>query len=188
MASLKERATATLARLREKHPWLDHTLRMVAHYGAVNGNGQAGAVTFFGFLSFFPILALGFFVVGLLAHLYPDVKAQMVREIGNLLPGVIGRGQGEIPLKTIEDYSGTVGLVGLVAVLYSGLGWLSGLRQALEVMFVVPRQEQPNFLLGKLRDLGTLALIGLTLLVSVVLSGAVTGFTGVILGWVGIDA
>ena len=34
-------------------------------------------------------------------------------------------------------------------------------------MFVVPRREQPNFLLGKLRDLGTLALIGLTLMVSV---------------------
>jgi membrane protein len=188
MASLKERATATLARLREKYPWFDHLLRMVQHYGAVNGNGQAGAVTFFGFLSFFPILALGFFVVGLLAHLYPDLKTQMVREIGSLLPGVIGKGKGEIPLTTIENYSGTVGLVGLVAVLYSGLGWLSGLRQALEVMFAVPRQEQPNFVLGKLRDLGTLALIGLTLLVSVVLSGAVTGFTGVILGWVGIDA
>jgi membrane protein len=54
-------------------------------------------------------------------------------------------------------------------------------------MFVVPRQEQTNLVLGKLRDLGTLALIGLTLLVSVTLSGAVTGFSGFILGWVGID-
>jgi len=187
MASLKERVSATVERLREKLPWLDHAVRMLQHYGAVNGNGQAGAVTFFGFLSFFPILALGFFVVGLLAHLYPDIKAQMVSELNSLLPGVIGEGKGKIPLKTIEDYSGRVGLVGLVALLYSGLGWLSGLRQALEVMFVVPRQEQTNFLLGKLRDLGTLALIGLTLLVSVTLSGAVTGFSGFILGWAGID-
>ena len=41
--------------------------------------------------------------------------------------------------------------------MYAGLGWLSGMRQALEVMFVVPRQEKPNFVTGKLRDLGTLA-------------------------------
>jgi membrane protein len=187
MASLKERVSAAVERLRERYPWLDHGVRMVQHYGTVNGNGQAGAVTFFGFLSFFPIVALGFFVVGLLAHLYPDIKPQMVHELNALLPGVIGPDPGQIQLKTIEDYSGRVGLVGLVALLYSGLGWLSGLRQSLEVMFVVPRQEQTNFILGKLRDLGTLGLIGLTLLVSVTLSGAVTGFSSLILGWVGID-
>src|SRR6476619_2037781 len=132
MASLKERAAATLARLREKFPWLDHILRMVQHYGAVNGNAQAGAVTYFGFLSFFPILALGFFVIGLIAQFYPDIKAQMVEEINSLLPGVIGPDPGQIPLKTIEDYAATIGLIGLVALVYSGLGWLSGMRQALE--------------------------------------------------------
>ena len=187
MASLKERAAATLARLREKFPWLDHILRMVQHYGAVNGNAQAGAVTYFGFLSFFPILALGFFVIGLVAQLYPDIKQQMVAELNTLLPGVIGNDPGQISIKTIEDYSGRVGLIGLLVLLYAGLGWLSGLRQALEVMFVVPRQEQTNFLLGKLRDLGTLALIGLILMVSVTLSSAVTSFSGQILGWIGID-
>ncbi|QWZ06837.1 YihY/virulence factor BrkB family protein [Nocardioides panacis] len=188
MASLKDRAAAAVARLRATYPWLDHVVRMVQHYGAVNGNAQAGAVTFFGFLSFFPILALGFFVIGLLAQLYPDLKDQMVVEINKLVPGVIGSDPGQIKLSTIESYSGTIGIVGLVVVVYAGLGWLSGMRQALEVMFVVPRQEQPNFLVGKLRDLGTLVLVGLTLTVSVALSAAVTGFTGLILGWVGIDS
>jgi membrane protein len=188
MASLKERVTSTVGRLRERYGWLDHILRTVQHYGSVNGNAQAGAVTYFGFLSFFPILALGFFVIGLVAHFYPDIKDQMVSEINEMLPGVIGTEPGQIPLKTIESYSATLGIVGLLALVYAGLGWLSGMRQALEVMFVVPRQEHPNFLLGKLRDLGTLAIIGLTLMVSVVLSGAVTGFSGAILGLFGIDA
>jgi membrane protein len=183
MPSVKER----LVRLRERLPWLDHTLRMVSHYGVVNGNGQAGAVTYFGFLSFFPVLALAFFVVGLVVHVYPDARAQTVQAINQVLPGVVGSGSGQISLSTIETYSGTVGVIGVVSVLYAGLGWLSGLRQALEVMFSVPRQEQPSFVIGKLRDLATLALIGLTLLVSVALSGAVTGFTGAILKLVGID-
>jgi membrane protein len=184
---MKERLAATIARLRERHPWLDHVLTMLAHYGTVNGSGQAGAVTFFGFLSFFPILAIAFFVVGLLAGVYPEVRDQMVRAVDEVLPGVIGSGKGQIPLSSIEDASGAVGVIGLVGLLYSGLGWLSGMRQALEVMFAVPRQEQPSFVLGKLRDLLTLALIGVTLLVSVALSGAVTGFTGTILDAVGID-
>jgi membrane protein len=111
----------------------------------------------------------------------------MVQEITSLLPGVIGTGHGEIPMKDIETAAGAVGFVGLLALLYSGMGWLSATRQALEVMFVVPRREQPSFLIGKLLDLGTLVLVGIVLLVSVALSGAVTGFSEAILGWLGVD-
>jgi membrane protein len=182
------RLRAVLARLRERLPWLDHLLRMLAHYGTVNGSGLAGGVTFFGFLSFFPVLALGFFVVGVLSHVYPDARGQLVEAIDGLLPGVVGDRPGQVQLSTIESSSNAVGVVGLVAVLYSGLGWLSGLRQALETVFVVPRHEHPSFLLGKLRDLGALAVIGLTLLLSVAVSGAVTGFSGQILELVGIGA
>jgi membrane protein len=188
MPTLKERATARVRRVRDRYPLVDHLVRMVRHYNTVNGNAQAGAVTYFGFLSFFPILALGFFAVGLLANVYPDLKSEIAAEVENLLPGVIGRDEGEIPLKTFEDYGGRVGVIGLLGVLYSGLGWLSGMRAALEVMFVLPRREQPNFVVGKLRDLGTLAVIGVTLIVSVVLTGLITGFSERILGWLGIDA
>jgi membrane protein len=160
---------------------------MLAHYGAVNGSGQAGAVTYFGFLSFFPILAIAFFVVGLLAGVFPGIRTQVVTAVGEILPGVIGSGPGQVGLSTVEASASTAGVVGLVGLLYSGLGWLSGMRQSLEVMFSVPRQEQPGFLLGKLRDLVTLALFGVTLLVSVALAGAVTGFSGQILDAVGID-
>ncbi len=183
MTSVMER----LAALRERWPWLDHTLRMLGHYGTVNGNGQAGAVTYFGFLSVFPILALAVFVVGLLAKVYPDIQAQMAAEIDKLLPGVIGSGPNEIDLETIGNYSGRAGLIGLVGVLYSGLGWLSALRLSLETMFLVPTTERPSFVLGKLRDLMTLGLLGAVLTVSVVLSSAVTSFSGLILDRVGID-
>lgn len=184
MASVKER----IAALRERWPWLDHVLRMLAHYGTVNGNGQAGAVTYFGFLSVFPILALAVFVVGLLAKVYPDIQGQMAAEIDKLLPGVVGGGANEIDLDTVGQFSGLAGLVGLAGVLYSGLGWLSALRLALEAMFLVPVRARPNFLVGKVRDLMTLGLLGLVLIVSVVLSSAVTSFSGLILDWVGIDA
>ena len=187
MASLKDRVTATVERLRARYGWLDHTLRTVAHYGFVNGNAQAGAVTYFGFLSVFPILAIAFFVVGIVAMVYPDIRPQMVDAISQLLPGVIGSKEGEIDVDTIGSFSGWAGLIGLVGVLYAGLGWLSALRQALEVVFVVPRAEQPGFLVGKTRDLLTLVLIGIVLMVSVVLSGAVTGFSGDVLDLVGID-
>lgn len=185
MAGLKQRVTAAVDRLRGKYPWLDHIVRTVQHYIAVKGNGLAGAVTFFGFLSFFPILALSFFVVGQVSKVY-DAKGELVEAIDSFLPGIVGSGKGEIPLSTFEDNAATVGLIGLVGVLYSGLGWLSGMRNALEVVFGMPKREQPNFVAGKLRDLISLVVIGLVLLVSVGLSGALSGFSEQLLALVGL--
>src|SRR3954471_3025083 len=167
MASLKARATATVERLRARFPWFDHILRTVGHYGSVYGNAQAGAVTYFGFLSVFPILALAFFVIGRIAGIYPQARGPLVQGIDDLLPGVIGTATGQISLSTIEGSAAAAGLIGLFGLLYSGLGWLSAMRQGVEAMFVVPRQEFPNPVLGKLRDLGALLVIGLILLLSV---------------------
>lgn len=187
MPSTTRRAAAKLERFRGRHHKIDHFIHMVTHYSGVGGNAQAGAVTFFGFLSVFPILALAFFAVGVVAQVYPDLRQDISKLIENVLPGVVGSDEGEIPLKTFENYAATVGIVGLLVLVYSGLGWLSGMRVALETMFVLPAKEHPNFVFGKLRDLGTLVLLGLVLLVSVALSGLVAGFSESVLRWFGID-
>lgn len=187
MASTKQRLTSKVARVRERRPFVDHVFRMVSHYGEVKGNAQAGAVTFFGFLSFFPILALAFFVIGYVSKVYPDAQDQLAEALEQVLPGVVGEDEGEISLSTFEAYAGTVGIIGLVGLLYSGLGWLSGMRDALGVMFSLTKKERPGFLAGKARDLLTLALLGLILIFSVALSGLVTRSSELILGWLSLD-
>ena len=72
-------------------------------------------------------------------------------------------------------------------MIYAGLGWLSGMRTALQVVFELPRDRRPNFLLGKLRDLLTLAVVGSTLLLSVAVSGVVTRFSTQLLDLAGLD-
>jgi membrane protein len=187
MPSFKDRLSAKVDRFRGRHRKVEHVFRMVSHYGDVNGNAQAGAVTFFGFLSVFPILALAFFAVGVLAQIYPDLRVDIGKEIENLLPGVVGSDKGEIPLKTFSDYAATLGVIGVLGLMYAGLGWLSGMRVALETMFVLPKGEHPNFVVGKLRDLGTLVLLGTVLLVSVALSGLVASFSEQLLAWFDVD-
>ncbi len=71
-------------------------------------------------------------------------------------------------------------------MVYAGLGWLSAMRDALVVVFELPARDQPGFVRGKLRDLTTLALVGVTLLVSVTVSGFVSGFAESLLGWLGL--
>ena len=77
---------------------MDHLVRMVQHYGDVKGGLQAGAVTYFAFLSLFPILALAFFAVGLLSQVYPDARANLIEAINGVLPGLIGEGDGQLSL------------------------------------------------------------------------------------------
>jgi membrane protein len=166
-----------LADLRRRRPLVDHVVRMQEHYGAVKAGQQAGAVTYFAFLSFFPILALAFFVVGYVARVYPSAQDNLVKAIQQVLPGIVGNDPGEITIRSIEHAAGTVGLIGLAGVIYSGLGWLSGMRSALEVVFDLHRSQYPNFFVGKLRDLVTLAIVGLTLVLSVGVTGAVVGYS-----------
>jgi membrane protein len=185
--SAKSRVASWIASARRRWPALDHAVRTQEHYGRVKAGSQAGAVTYFAFLSFFPILALAFFVVGYVARYDPRAQDNLVNAIEQVLPGMIGNQQGQISLQSIQDAAGAVGIVGAVTLLYSGLGWLSGMRTALQVVFELPPDRQPSFLVGKLRDLVALAAVGLTLLLSVVLSGVITQFSTEVLDLLGLD-
>ena len=152
---------------------MDHLLRTQEHYGNVKAGQQAGAVTYFGFLSFFPILALAFAAVGLISGLYPDARDALIDAINEVFPGMIGNDEGQISLATIESAAGAAVGIGLVGLLYAGLGWLSSMRDALLVVFELPSYEHPSFVFGKLRDLVTLVTVGLVLMLSVGVSGVV---------------
>lgn len=169
MAGPQER----LEELRRRRPLVDHVLRMQEHYSEVKAGQQAGAVTYFGFLSFFPILALAFAAVGWMSSVFPEAREATVDAIEQVFPGMIGDGDTQISLDTIENAAGAAVGIGLVGVAYAGLGWLSSLRDALLIVFELPAYEQPGFVVGKLRDLLTLVTVGLVLILSVGISGLV---------------
>lgn len=181
-------ARQRLAAARERRPLLDHVLRTVEHYSAVQGNQHAGGVTYFGFLSVFPILALAFFAVGYVSRVYPEAQDTLLTAIDEVLPGLVGDGEGQVSLSAVEDAAGAVGLLGLVGVLYAGLGWLSAVRDALVVVFEEPARLRPGFVVGKVRDLVALVVLGSVLLASVVVSGVVSRLSTQVLEWAGLGS
>lgn len=161
---------------------------MQEHYSETNGSQLAGAVTYFGFLSVFPILALAFFVVGWISKVYPGAHEDLAKALDSVLPGLVGNGAGQIQLSTFEHSASTVGIVGLFGVLYAGLGWVDSLRTALEAVFDIPRNQTPHFIVAKLLDLATLAVLGVVLIASVGVTGVVRGLSSRILGWIDLTA
>lgn len=180
---------------RERVPALDHLLRTLDHYGKHDGSLYAAGVTFAAFLSVFPLLGLGFAVVGLVARVLPpglDAEQALVEAINGILPGMVQvpgepAVEGAIKLSTFQAAAPAILSVGLPLALWSGLGWLSSLRTALLAVFEETGSERPNWLVGKLRDLVALAVLGSVLILSVVVSGVASAAAPQLLGLVGLD-
>ena len=187
--SVLDRVKARIHDVREHRPLIDHLLRTVEHYGRVDGSALAAAVTYFAFLSFFPLLALAFAVIGWVSQLYPDAQDALLKAIEQVLPGMVTSDPAEtdkIQLSDIEAAAPGIASIGLVVVLYSGLGWLSGMRTALLAAFEKTPRERPSFLAGKLRDTLALASLGVILILSVGVSGVVTSLSRTILEALGL--
>ena len=173
--------------VRERRPVVDHLVRAVEHYGEVNGSALAAAVTYFAFLSFFPILALAFAIFGQVTKVYEDAQDTLVDAANSVLPGLVG-GDNGVPLETLQAAAPGIFSVGILLTLYSGLGWLSGMRTALMAIFEEPEREQPNFLIGKLRDVLALLALGSVLVASVAVSGVATKVLTPITEWLDLGA
>jgi len=176
-----------VAGVRERRPLVDHLVRAVEHYGQVNGSALAAAVTYFAFLSFFPILALAFAIFGQVTKVYEDAEDTLVDAANSVLPGLVGGANG-VPLDTLQAAAPGIFSVGLLLTLYSGLGWLSGMRTALLAIFEEPQREQPGFAVGKLRDVLALMALGSILVASVAVSGVTTKLLTPITEWLDLGA
>lgn len=167
--SLKQRVGARVEAARDR-PLVDHLVRMAKRYGEAHGSLQAGAMTFFGLLAFFPIMLMAFTIVGWISKVYPQSQGDLVRLVQEVFPGIIGRGEGQIRMGAIEDAAAVTGPIAFAGILYAGLGWITAMRNALTMVFEIDRAT-PNVVLAKLRDLGVLGTVGSVLMVSVAISG-----------------
>jgi membrane protein len=128
--------------------------------------------------------------VGYVARWFPDAEDSLVTAIQQVFPGIVtvdGRGN-TISMQQIKSASSIAGLIGFLGALYSGLGWVSGLRQALQSAFQIPPSQKYNFIKGKAVDLLVLIVLGVVLILSVGISGTAEGFAGRLIDWLGISA
>lgn len=183
---VKEKLEARVRAARSGRPWVDHAVRAYDRHSEVLGNHVAAAITYFGFLSFFPLLALGFSLVGYVSAVYPQARDGITAAVEGAFPSLIGTGPGEINIDDVVAAKGAAGLVGIVGLLYAGLGWVDSLRVGLRRVFGT-EDEPLTFARKKTADLLVLVLLGTALLASVVVSSTATSATAYVLGTVGLD-
>ena len=86
-------------------------------------------------------------------------------------PGLIGTGPNQININDIVDAKAGAGLLGLLGLLYAGLGWVDALRDGLRRVFGTLDEPLP-FLKKKLIDILVLLMLGGAVLASIVVSSA----------------
>jgi membrane protein len=172
--SLISTAKSALPRAREKRPFLDHVIRMYGRYQADGGDRLAAAVTFYWFLSLFPILLLA---ISILGFVYGDQAREHVNSaLSGYLPHQLVTTIGD----TLEKAKGKAGVIGLVGLLLSGLGWIDGLREAIRSIWH-QNVKAGNIVTRKLVDIVVLVGLFATIAASIVITGATTAATGYVI-------
>ena len=171
--------------LKQRHPAVRHIAEAWALLQRNNGSQYAAAITYFSFLALFPLLLLAVAVAGFILHAHPAALQTLLDKITANVSGQLGRNLRTAVNDAITARTG-VGLIGLVGVLLTGLGWIGNLRTAIDAVWGKPPVKQ-NVFLGKLRNLGVLVGLGLGIVLSLGLTVLGTALTDQILRGVGLD-
>ncbi|MGA6163787.1 inner membrane protein YhjD [Amycolatopsis magusensis] len=184
-AGEKSEEDKLLPRLRRKYPWLDHVVRANEAFTERYGNHYAAAITYFSVLSLFPLLMVGFSIAGMVLQGDQAALDQLKSGITESAPAGLGDFLSTIVETALQAGAGT-GIFGLVLALYSGVGWMTNLRDALTAQWGQEKKQQP-MLPTLLRDLLSLVGLGLALVVSFGLTAAGSGVGKLLLELVGLQ-
>ena len=170
--------------------------RANARLGEARGTVLAAGIAFYGFFSLFPLLGIGFAVLGAVVGGDARLQADVVAYVEQAVPveGVFrgtedGEGLVYVPDLVDSVTSGAVlgwaGVVAVGALLVTGLGWIAALRGGLRGVFRLPPVPLDP-VRAKLLDLGVLLTLGLLVVVSAAVSVVANTLTDQILSTTGL--
>lgn len=149
-----------------KHPKVGLPIAVVYKFADDQGNYLAALITYYGFLSIFPLLLLLSTILNFV--LAGDAELQQ---------RVLDSALGQFPIvgAQLSDKHGVQGsgiglVVGILGTLYGGMGVAQAAQNAMNTMWRIPRNERPNPLTSRLRSVLLLGVIGVAVLGTTVLS------------------
>ncbi|MGA5466115.1 YihY/virulence factor BrkB family protein [Mycobacterium sp. NPDC050041] len=168
-----------LDRLQQRNRAVGFAIAVVYKYIDDQGGYLAALITYYAFVSMFPLLLLLTTAVGVLLVGQPDLQQQVVQSAIGQLP-VIGS-----QLQTPEELSGgaVAVVIGIAGALYGGLGVGQAVQNAMDTVWAVPRNNRPDPIRSRLRSLLLLLVLGTAAITATVLSAA--GRATETLGWWG---
>jgi membrane protein len=158
-------------------------MRAWQHYNLQHGPLMSAGIGFNMFFSITGLLTTGFSIAGLVLRGQPALLDTIISSVAQSAPGLlkVNGGEGLVDPQELlnPDGLGWTAVIAAAVTVFTSLRWIAGLRDGLRgVLELPPLKVNPALL--KLRDAGTLLLLGVALVIS---AGASLVF-GTAAGWV----
>ncbi|WP_346118232.1 YihY/virulence factor BrkB family protein [Micromonospora coerulea] len=143
---------------RRRSSLFDHLWRAGTLYGDVLGGRLAAAIAYYGFFAVFALALVGYWIFGAILQDNDEVS----RAAGDFL-------KENLPFldaQQIAQSSNTVGVIGLVILVFTGIGWVEAIRSSQRLMYGF-NQQPGNLVVRRLVDLGVLVAVFVMLGLSV---------------------
>jgi membrane protein len=163
---------ASLDAYQRRHRWLGFPLAVTYKFVDDQGGYLTALITYYGFLSLFPLLLLLVTILGFALQGDPSLQAKLLDSALGQFPVV-----GSQIRESVRAPSGSsAGLaVGILVSLYGSLGAAQATQNALNSVWAVPRNVRPNPIKSRLRSLGLVVVLGVGVLLTTGLSAITTG-------------
>jgi len=141
--------------LRHRSRYFDHLSRAWLRYTEVQGGRLAAAIAYYGFFAVFALLLIGYSLFGILITNNPELLAIVNDFLKQNLPF--------LNLQQILESGKTVGIVGIVGLTFTGIGWVEAIRSSQRLIWRL--NEQPGYI-GVRQAVDLAVLLGILLLLA----------------------
>lgn len=166
MPALVDRVDA----FQRQHPVVGFPLAVLYKFIDDQGNYLAAVVTYYAFVSIFPLLLIASSVLGFVLQGNAELRDEVLNGALSQFP-IVGTELGKP--KGLQGSTSAV-VFGTIAALYGVLGLGQAAQNAVNVAWAVPRNSRLNPLVSRASSLVLLVLAGLTVLAVTVLSSIVS--------------
>jgi YihY family inner membrane protein len=156
--------------VQQRRAWLAFPLAVYQKFSDDQAGNLASLLAYYAFFSVFPLLLVLVTVLGFVLQSNPDLQQSIYDTVKGFFPAL-----GEHD--TLHPLEGSVPalVIGLALALFSGLSVVSQAQAAFNTVLAVPRADWPGFVPRILRSLELLVVGGGGLILTTLISGAVTG-------------
>src|SRR5215207_8959027 len=126
--------------VQRRHGVLGFPYAVVKKYGDDDGGREAALITYYGFLSIFPLLLLGVAILSRVLTANPELQQRLISEIvPPVLRSTVEQAVSSLPTSTVPFVAGLIGL------LFAGTGVVFSAYQTLNNVAAVPRRVRAGF-------------------------------------------
>ncbi|MFC4148440.1 YihY/virulence factor BrkB family protein [Micromonospora mangrovi] len=144
--------------VRDRSAAFDHVWRAGTLYTDVLAGRLAAAIAYYGFFAVFALALVAYWIFGAILQDNDEVSAAAANFLEENLPF--------LDPQQIAQSSNTVGVIGLVILVFTGIGWVEAIRSSQRLMYGL-NQQPGNLIIRRLVDLGVLVAVFVMLGISV---------------------